>query len=298
MANEITSQNLADAIARVIAARFMDNLHPQFVMAGLVNRDFDANLGSVGDTVNVPIPPVLKASNIAEAGSVTNQNAAVGSAQIALATHAEVSFVIPDVTKAIAHPETTDAFMSAAVLALAEKVEGDLMRGYLYLDKNTAVGSNGADLTEATLALADAALFKARVPQTSPRNLVVNADQYGLLAQIPRFTEAQTSGDPSGISDGILFGKVKGFRVFRHQLVEKVSTTVYNMAFERSALVLASRRLPLVQAGLGAVQTYHGYGMRLTMSYNPSTLSQQFTVDMLYGTGTARPEFGIQVLSR
>jgi len=37
--------------------------------------------------------------------------------------------------------------------------------------------------------------------------------------------------------------------------------------------------------------------MRVTMSYQPNTLAQQFTVDVLYGTGVLRNSFGVQVNS-
>ena len=37
--------------------------------------------------------------------------------------------------------------------------------------------------------------------------------------------------------------------------------------------------------------------MRVTMSYQPNTLAQQFTVDVLYGVGVLRNAFGVQVNS-
>jgi len=37
--------------------------------------------------------------------------------------------------------------------------------------------------------------------------------------------------------------------------------------------------------------------MRVTMSYQPNTLAQQFTVDVLYGAGVLRNIFGVQVNS-
>jgi hypothetical protein len=37
--------------------------------------------------------------------------------------------------------------------------------------------------------------------------------------------------------------------------------------------------------------------MRVTMSYQPNTLAQQFTVDVLYGVGVLRNAFGVQVSS-
>ena len=37
--------------------------------------------------------------------------------------------------------------------------------------------------------------------------------------------------------------------------------------------------------------------MRVVMSYQPNTLAQQFTVDVLYGAGVLRNSFGVQVNS-
>jgi hypothetical protein len=39
------------------------------------------------------------------------------------------------------------------------------------------------------------------------------------------------------------------------------------------------------------------FGMRVTMSYQPNTLSQQFTVDVLYGCAILRNGFAVQINS-
>ena len=38
-----------------------------------------------------------------------------------------------------------------------------------------------------------------------------------------------------------------------------------------------------------------GFGVRVLMSYQPNTLAQQFTVDILYGAGILRNSHGVQV---
>ncbi|MCP5112647.1 MAG: hypothetical protein GY953_17625, partial [bacterium] len=63
---------------------------------------------------------------------------------------------------------------------------------------------------------------------------------------------------------------------------------------------LVIRRLPQPLPGTGAVAEYAemgNFGIRVVMSYQPNTLAQQFTVDVLYGGGVLRNEFGVQVLS-
>ena len=96
----VTSANLANAIVKLVAVDALPALMGNLVMGNLVNRDFEPTLGQAGDTVNVPIPPVLVANNLAEGGTVQAQNPSLGNAQIVLNTHAEATFQIPDVGEA------------------------------------------------------------------------------------------------------------------------------------------------------------------------------------------------------
>ena len=96
---------------------------------------------------------------------------------------------------------------------------------------------------------------------------------------------------------------MKDFYIFRSQFVARTGSgpvTTHNLAFSRNALGLVVRRLPQPLPGTGAIAEYAelgNFGMRVTMSYQPNTLAQQFTVDVLYGTGVLRNSFGIQVNS-
>ena len=77
--------------------------------------------------MNVPIAPQLVANNIAEGGTVQAQNPNLGNAQIVLNTHVEATFQIPDVTKVLAVPDLLKVYMQPAVVAIAEKIESDLL---------------------------------------------------------------------------------------------------------------------------------------------------------------------------
>ena len=98
-------------------------------------------------------------------------------------------------------------------------------------------------------------------------------------------------------------GKMKDFYIFRSQFVSKTGTapaTTHNLAFTKNAIGLVVRRLPQPLPGTGAISEYAelgNFGMRVTMSYQPNTLAQQFTVDVLYGAGVLRNGFGVQILS-
>ncbi len=298
----ITSANVANAIVKLVANDALPALENSLVMGRLVNRNYDSALATTGDTVNVPIPGVMVANNIAEGGSVQTQNPSLGNAQIVLNRHMEATFQIPDVTKVLAFPNLLEQYMRPAIIAVATQIEQDLLNLYTNLTAVTAVGTGAAGLgAESVLDSAEKALYKALVPDALQKYLVVSADAYSDLRQIPRFTEDRiNAGAGSALATGMLAGKLKSFLIFRSQLVAKPSTTTYNIAFASDALGLVTRRLPQPLPGTGAVAEYvseGGFGLRVVMSYAPGTLAQQFTVDVLYGTAVLRNVFGVQVLS-
>jgi len=300
----ITSANLANAIVKLVAADALPALMGNLVMGNLVNRDFEPTLAQAGDTVNVPIPATLVANNLAEGGTVQTQNPSLGNAQIVLNTHAEATFQVPDVTKVLAVPDLLRLYMQPAVVALAERIESDLLNLYASFTANSPVGTPGTAVTEAVIDAAETVLFQAKVPASEPKHLVVDASTYSALRQIPRFSEFQTAGEAGlrALVEGTV-GKIKDFFVFRSQFVAKTGSspvTTHNVAFARSAIGLVVRRLPQPLPGTGAIADYAelgNFGMRVVMSYQPNTLAQQFTVDVLYGVAVLRNAFGVAVKS-
>src|SRR5689334_18093216 len=170
----ITSANVANAIVKLVAADALPALVGNLVMGNLVNRDYEPTLAQAGDTVNIPIAPQLVANNIVEGGSVQPQNPSLGNAQIVLNTHAEATFQIPDVTKVLAVPDLLKVYMQPAVVAIAERIESDIMNLYAGFTANTPVGVAGTALTEAALDQAETTLFQAKVPASEKKFLVVD----------------------------------------------------------------------------------------------------------------------------
>ena len=298
----ITSANVANAIVKLVAADALPALVGNLVMGNLVNRDYEPTLAQAGNTVNVPIPPTLVANNIAEDGIVQTQNPSLGNAQIVLNSHCEATFQIPDVTKVLAVPDLLAVYMRPAVVALAERIESDLLGLYANFSANAPLGTAGTPITEALVDAAETALFTAKVPARDPKFLIVDPATYSQLRQIPRFSEYQTAGDAGlrSLVDGTI-GKIKDFFVFRSQFISKTGSSpasIHNLAFAKDAIGLVVRRLPQPLPGTGAIAEYAelgNFGMRVTMSYQPNTLAQQFTVDVLYGCGILRNNFGVQV---
>ena len=304
----ITSTNVALAIVKLVAAEALPPIMGNLVFGRLVNRDFEPTLAQYGDTVNVPIPPVMSANNIAEGGTVTTQNPNLGNAQIVLNTHAESTFQIPDVTKVLAVPDLLKTYLQPAVIAIVESIEQSIANLYPNMTYNAVTGA-GSTVDEARIDLAETQLFTAKVPPSQPKFLVVGSGTFGAMRQLSRFTEFQTmgwqAGGPGGVN-GIMTadmagagplganGKIKDFLVFRSQFIKTVSSVTYNMAFARDGIGLVIRRLPMPLPGTGAIAQYAemgNFGVRIIMSYAPNSLAQQFTVDVLYGCSVLRNNF-------
>ena len=300
----ITSANVANAIVKLVAVDALPALMGNLVMGNLVNRNYEPALAQAGDTINVPIPPTLVANNLAEGGTVQTQNPNLGNAQIILNTHAEATFQIPDVTKVLAVPDLLKLYMQPAVIALAERIESDLLALSAQFTANAQLGGPGVPVTEAVIDSAETALFQAKVPASAAKYLVVDPNTYSQLRQIARFSEFDKVGDAGlrAMIEGSV-GKMKDFFIFRSQFVQKTGSSpslTHNLAFTQNAIGLVVRRLPQPLPGTGAIAEYAelgNFGIRVTMSYQPNTLAQQFTVDVLYGAGVLRNSFGVQILS-
>ena len=302
----ITSTNVASAIVKLVAAESLPVLVGNLVMGNLVNRDYEPALANGGDTINVPIPPLMLANNILEGGTVQTQNPTLLNAAIVLNTHAEATFQIPDVIKVLAVPDLLKIYMQPAVAAIAQKVESDLLNLYAGFTANNPVGTPGTPITESVIDAAETALFLSKLPPSAQKFIVVDASTYSTWRQIPRFSEFQTAGDAGlhALVEGTI-GKIKDFFVFRSQFVPTTVssgtppvTTTHNLAFAKDAIGLVIRRLPQPLPGTGAIAEYAelgNFGMRVVMSYQPDTLAQQFTVDILYGCGILRNTSAVQV---
>ena len=300
----ITSANATNAIVKLVAVEALPALMGNLVMGNLVNRSYEDTLAKEGDTVNVAIPPVLTATAKTQGSNVTRQAVSLGNAQVVLNTQIEASFEIDDVTKALATPDLMKVYMQPAMIALAEKIETDLLAIYAQFNVNSTVGLAGTALTEAVVDSAESALFAAKVPKSSKKYLLVDAGGYSALRQIPRFSEYRTAQEVglNALIQGEL-GRMKDLFIARSQFIAKTGSgpaTTHNIAFADNAIALVTRKLAPAPAGLGVIQfnvEMGGFGMRVTLGYDKDALGLTGTVDCLYGIKVLRAAFGQQVES-
>lgn len=266
----VTSMNVASAITKLVAVDALPAIVGNLVVGNLVSRNFEPVVAQAGDSV--------KASDGGE---------------IAV-THVDGTFRIPDVTTVLAVPDLLQLYMGPVVAELVEKIEIDLLSLRSRFDPTAGLPEEA--ITEETLDATDTALFLSGASDQS-RYLVTDAYTYSQLRRFPRFTEYQTAGEAGlrKLVDGSV-GKIKDLFVLR----SRHATPGESIAFVSRAIKLVIRRLAQPLPGTGAIAEYAefgNFGIRVVCSYQPNTISQQFTIGILYGCAVLGPSQGVRVMS-
>lgn len=292
-------------IPEIWANTALEILRNNIVLTQLVTKDTDiTGAFQVGSKLHIPYPGKMTANAKATNTAVTKQTPTSTDTTVTLNQHQEVTFLIEDFTRAQANPVAMQSYMAAAIPALAEKVESDLIA--LYTTFSGSVGTSGTDLSAATLRAVNKKFTDNAVPRGNRHLLVSTKDSAALLgdASLQSFF-AFNSGGRGDVTNGLISDNLYGLQVHESQLVPVVAGTpnsTKNLAFDPGALILASRRLPDAPVGTGVAQAsiqdpVSGLILRVSLSYNADNLGVQCTTDVLYGVAKLRDEKGFTVLA-
>lgn len=290
MAN-ITLAEVDVAIPEFWSSMALGALKANTVMAQLVRRDFDNEIATQGDTVNVIRRGALQVNAKTANTNVQLQNPANTNVPIILDTHNEVSFLVEDVASAKALENALD-YVEDAAIVIAEDVDTQLLG--LVNTAGAAVGAFTDDLDVPAIVAARKSLNDRKAPQRGRVMVIGSGPEASLLSKI-EFTSTDFGGDTSRVA--IIeanLGRRFGFDFFMdQQVLEDVATEVRNVAFHRDAFVLVSRTLPLPPQGSGAIastMSEDGVGMRAIRAYNAQALGMQMTIDILFGVKDLRAD--------
>lgn len=295
MAN-ITLTEVGDSLATIIAAQALGYLKSNTVLTRLIARNWDSEIATYGQTVKIPFTGALSVNDKAANTVVTLQNPNDTPVSVTLNKHKEVSFLIEDTAKAMARPDYLMAYIQDGVKVIAEQIDSDIAALYAGFSQTIDATSG---LAEDDFREARRQLNAAKAPLTD-RFAVLHEDaEYALLA-IEKFVNrdyAELNGAPQGLLNAYT-GRFMGFQVFVDQNIPVATAVCKNLFFQRNAMVMATRPLPLAPAGTGVAQqvmSEDGIGLRVTLSYSPNHLGMQATIDVLYGVAELRDNHGVVV---
>lgn len=257
------------------------------VMAPLVKR-FDTLVEGKGKVINIPNLSNLTASTKSANTQVTLQAPTEANTQISINQHKESSFLVEDLLKVQSMYDLMSEYTSKAGESIARAVDTSLLSEYANLT-STDVGSYGVDVTDPVILAGMEAIDLANAPYED-RNFVVYPTQKTALLRIDKFVKADYMGeyqDPTVVRKGpnsrYVWGDIYGMPVYYTKQIPQdagTPTQTHNLMFHKEAFALALQQAPRTQS-----------------DYRLEYLGTLVVVDVIYGTKTIRPDFGVEVRS-
>ena len=298
MASTISKTTAAANIPQIWANKGLEALSNNVVLPGIVSRTWDKEFRQKGDRVNILNSLTVSANAKAVQTAITLQTPTYSNVTVTLDKHYEASMGVEDVAKTLMIDDKMQAFADAAMKALANQIDTDLITEAANFT-GTAAGTQGVAADAALLRLANKRLKDEK--STGPHVMVVGTQTESDLLSQNLFIQANTVGSVSAIQNAKLTNLL-GFTIYVDQNVSRTGSPAgdKNIAFNPDALALAAAALydPSADFG-GAVKSAVAYdpqaklGIRFSMSWSQMDLAVLETFDVLYGVKVIRPKFGL-----
>lgn len=284
------------------ALEALNVLRSNIALAKIVTTDKDfGEPGWQGKTLNIGYPGTFTAQDKVAGTAVTAQ-APSGGATVALtlSKHKVVDFMVEDYAQAQANSDLLNRYVQPAVIALAEQLENDLFGLYSSFT-GTSAGTAGTDLTASPLRTVVKNMNIAKAPMQDRYLVISPKDQVSILGDT-NLASFFAFSDPDAIKMGQL-PNLYGLQPYVSQLVPTVAGTpvdTKNIAFHKSAMMLAMRTFTPIPAGSGVatatvVDEESGIAIRVLKQYKAEYRAEYVGFDILYGFVALRPGLGFVV---
>jgi len=258
------------------------------VAAGLVKR-YDYLVTGRGQTIDIPnISNAFTARAKVQGTDVTDDNYTETQTQITISNWYYNSFIIEDIVSVQSIYDLRSEYSNKAGYAIAKKVDTDVMGNYSSWT-NTAVGTYGIDLGDATIVAAYEALNLADMP-LDDRAIIVYPKQISAIMKLDKFVKADYQGEyqkatrvQTGPNSRYLWGTIYGVPVYYTNNLPYTAATptqYHNMLLHKEAIALALQQAPRLQAAYWLV-----------------SLGWRVIVDTIYGYTALRLTGGVEIRS-
>lgn len=271
-------------IPKIWSARLLEHLDNNHVYGNIVNRDYEGEIASAGDTVNINQIGDVTISNYTKNTDI-NSPETLSDAQKTLIIDQQkyFNFQVDDVDRAQQKPKIMDRAMQRAAFGMNSVIDGYIASLYTNVDTNNKIGDDTTPKTPNSTTAYDflvdlsVKLDEASVPEQG-RYCVVPAWYHGLLRKDDRFVHATEMGDnvlTTGTLTGRkatngLIGEVAGMSVYKSNNVPNTSGAKYKIIAGYSGAITFAEQIVEVEAYrpekrfADAVKGLHVFGAKVT----------------------------------
>lgn len=197
-------------------------LNKNIVIAGLVNRDYDAMFAKGGDVVNINRTGKFVARRKRRGYPISIQDAIIDSDTVKLNQQLHISYDLDDRDINSAMVDLIERFIQPGATALAEGIDL-LLQGEQFNFLGTVAGRIGTAVDDAAIRDLNEKFTRNLVPR-GMRNLIIGPATENEILGLDKYTEVQTIGDGSAIRNGEI-GRVRGFDTFVANQTSEISPT-------------------------------------------------------------------------
>lgn len=244
-------------------------------------KHYDADVQEYGQTLEIPNVSAISANLKSQNTVVTLNYNTETKTTITLNKHYESSFIVEDLVKAQSKYDLRSDYTQAAAYAIAEKVDSSIATDMTTTWKTAsqAYGTYGTAINDALILAVNRYLSENKAPRTD-RNIVVHPKGEAEMLAIDKYVRYDSLGQPANENPTKIgkIGQIYGAEVFVSQNLVYLDTVTdeYNhLFFHKEAWAVAMQVKPRTQA-----------------QYKQEYLGWLVTVDVLYGHGSLRSNFG------
>ncbi len=251
-------------IPEVWSARYTERFNDLLVFPGLIRRDYEGEITSLGDTVHIPSLPDVSAQNLIEGAKGDTTAITATKTSLIVNRRSYVDFEITDQAELQSIP-FMDQLREIAINAIMRKMQDDLISDIApstAAPDHTLAYDNGTTLADADLLEALDLERVANWPE-SDKFLITGAQQYNDLLNIQKFYDKTINDGNAVVNNGQMLAPVYGHKV-GWTTAMGTRTLLFHLSFMQAA----------VQRGLGlSLHDLGGQGKR----------SFRLNVDLLWG---------------
>jgi hypothetical protein len=288
----------ADWNPEITSAKVLESLQPEIVLLPRVNRDFDTEVSSAGQSVKINSAPATTGKTKGEADNYDFSTPAQETPTTVQLEYYYSAVSIGNIARFTSRPSLMEVYMAEVAKGLLQKIEVDLFEVGASLSEDVGAYTSFAGLDE--IELAKTVLNKSNTPKSN-RYLFLDPDTYSTLTSDEKLTNSASYGSSVAIQGGTSLG-VKGFEVLDSSNVKTTAGVVSGagydcLAIHSNALVLVSRSLPVEDQG-EIIATYNGLPIKYRMfRLNESTGAYVLMAEALAGMSVLRDTVGVKILS-
>jgi len=206
------SMSTANFIPEIWARELLYSLKNQLVGTSLVNRNYQGEITSEGDTVHIQSPSAINTGDYT-GSDITFQALASTTQALEIDQAKYFAFLIDDVDQAQANVPLMQSYMGEASYSLAKAADTFILEAYSEAAASNVISSGGFTDENAYEQLTEAGrlLSESDVPDQG-RYIVVDPAGIKALSNDPAFLKASDLGDQTA-REGFM-GRAAGFDVF------------------------------------------------------------------------------------